>query len=72
MDFKSSYPADLVTLANFGLSRVGFLCSFLVEMAKNVRPRLRELATPDQLMDIFGHLNPKQTEEVTHLPIGSG
>ena len=71
LSFRVELP-DLVTSANFGLSRVGFLGSFRVEMAKNVRPGLHELATPDPLIDIFGDPNPKQTEEVTRLPISSG
>ena len=71
LSFRVELP-DLVTSANFGLSRVGFLGSFRVEMAKNVCPRLHELAIPDPLIGIFGHLNPKQTEEVTRRPISSG
>ena len=71
LSFRVDLP-DIVTSANFGLSRVGFLGSFRVEMAKNVRPGLHEFATPDPLIDIFGDPNPKQTEEVTRLPISSG
>ena len=48
LSFRVDLP-DIVTSANFGSSRVGFLDSFLVEMAKNVRPRLRELATQTHL-----------------------
>ena len=52
LSFRVQLP-DLVTSANFGSSRVGFLGSFQVEMAKNVRPRLREIASPDPLMNIL-------------------